>query len=104
MKENENKNGYILLSADGTKPKCTFAALMVDDGTQIIAEGKKSEFLSALGSLACVLVTECNVPQNIILSAIKAAIISGNAWESIMNEMIQNPSENTIDKIKDMFM
>lgn len=103
MKDNENNKGYILFNADGTKPKATFAALMTDDGTQIIAEGKVPNFLSMIGSLARSLVNECDVPKNILLTAIDAAMLSGDAWEGIMDMMSKKPSDDTVDKIMDMF-
>lgn len=104
MKENKNNNGYILLSADGTKPNCTLAALMTDDGTNIIAEGKISDFISMLGSIARTLIAECDVPKDIVLAGITAAAIAGDAWEGIMDMMSKKPSEETIDTIKNMFM
>lgn len=83
MKNNENNNGYIIFSADGTKPNCTLAALKADDGVQIIAEGRKHDFLSMFGTLARTLVAECNIPEEILHSAVSAAVQSGKAWETI---------------------
>ena len=101
MKNNENNNGYIIFSADGTKPNCTLAALKNDDCTQIIAEGKIPDFLAMLGSLARSIVTECNVPKAIVLSAVKAAIIVGDAWEGAMEMIARKPTDETLDKIMD---
>lgn len=81
---NENKKGYMIFNADGSKPEATLAALENPDFVQVITEGSSGSIVKAFGSIAQGLHDKMNIPKEMLHSLIDAAIASGEMWCSLI--------------------
>lgn len=83
--KNENKKGYIIFNADGSKPEATLAYIDGAEYGETIVDGNAGDIIKGFGYLAQALHEKSNMPKEMLHGTIDAAIATGKLWGSIMN-------------------
>lgn len=90
---NENKKGYMIFNADGSKPEATLAYIDGAEYGEVIVDGNAGDILKCFGYIAQSLHEKTDMPKDMLHGTIDAAIATGNLWGTIMNSLKKKADE-----------